>query len=177
LPSLLLFVRLCPFPFHAALCHAHLFPIPSCPLTQSKATKNPDRSAVQNITLNQNRKTRKSQIAHPDQTSEPINSSPPPQNNPPPQNLQPNHNRHHHLPPLRPPRPRLNNQRSPAPRVRNRGQIVALRDDRRAEPALLQNRRRGVVSSGCASDVYGRGLLLLGGRPGCGRGGRDVLGC
>jgi hypothetical protein len=99
-------------------------------------------------------------------------SSPPPQNNPPAQNLQPNHNRHHHLPSLRSTRARLNNQRSPAPRVRDCGQIVALRDDGCAEAALLHDRRGGIVGSGRAAYVYSWGLR---GRPGCCRGGRDVL--
>jgi len=73
---------------------------------------------------------------------------------------------------LGPTRARLNDQRSPASRIRDGRQIVALRDDRCAEAALLHDRRGGIVGSGRAAYVYSWGLR---GRPGCCRGGRDIL--
>lgn len=118
-------------------------------------------------------------------TSPSINS-PPPQNKPSPQNLRHNHNapattsNHPSTPPTR---PRLNNQRSPTPRIRGGRQIVSLRVQCRAEAALLldDRRRRLLVSSRhdsaasaravpvlcCRGLLPGRGLLVVGG---CGRG-------
>jgi len=72
-------------------------------------------------------------------------SSPPPQHNPRPQNLQ--HQNHPHNPSPPPTRARLNNKRSPAPRLRRRRQIISFRDQRRAKPALLYHRSsRGVAA-------------------------------
>lgn len=102
--------------------------IPSRPSIQQKQT--PGKS------LKSARETRNQSPTH----------SPPPQNNPRAQNLQNKHQTNHARPPTR---PRLNNQRSPAPRIRRRGQIVPLGDERRAETALLHDRRRRVVA--CAA--------------------------
>jgi len=88
-------------------------------------------------------------------------SSPPPHNKPRPQNLQPNHNPHN--PPLPPTRTRLNHKRSPAPRLRRRRQIVSLRDQRRAEPALLYDCRGGrVTDDDCSAAVVSCGGVRRG---------------
>lgn len=94
-------------------------------------------------------------------------SSPPPQNYPRPQNLQPHHHHPNNLSPT-PPRTRLNNQRSPAPRLRRRRQIVSLRDQCRAKTALLYHCRSRRTDDDRAAAVVSCG---------CVRRGRDVLRC
>jgi hypothetical protein len=79
-------------------------------------------------------------------------TSPPPQNEPSPQNLQNQHNPDHAS--TASTRTSLNNKRSPAPRLRSRGQIVSLCDQRRAKAALLYDRcGRGVADNDCTACI------------------------
>ena len=156
-----------PIPYHA--CHARLLPAAILPLAQ-KTT--PPTKRLTETSLNQTDRTQTT-LRHSPRNCSPLKLSPPPQNNPPSQNLQPHHRPdRQNPPPYHPLRPSLNNQRSPAPRIRDRWQIVALRDDRSAESTLLHDSCCRVVISNSTSYVLGRSLRSCPG--GCG-GGCDVL--